>query len=144
MAGMTFTGTSELTDAFNRIHNIPWDVTEQALDSMAKVAAAEIKSTGEYMGIRDEDSDDHILDHITTKKAKKTDDGGREKITFDGTRKRGNTITRNAEIAFINEYGKRGQDARPFMKTALTQNEALISDPGVKIIGDWIEENFKK
>ena len=141
---MTFTGTSELTDAFNRIHNIPWDVTEQALDSMAKVAAAEIKSTGEYMGIRDEDSDDHILDHITTKKAKKTDDGGREKITFDGTRKRGNTITRNAEIAFINEYGKRGQDARPFMKTALTQNEALISDPGVKIIGDWIEENFKK
>ena len=144
MAGMTFTGTSELTDAFNRIHNIPWDVTEQALDSMAKVAAAEIKSTGEYMGVRDEESDVHILDTITTKKATKTDDGGREKITFDGTRKRGNTITRNAEIAFVNEYGKRGQDARPFMKTALMQNEALISDPGVKIIGDWIEENFKK
>ena len=144
MAGMTFTGTSELTDAFNRIHNIPWDVTEHALDSMAKVAAAEIKSTGEYMGVRDEESDVHILDTITTKKATKTDDGGREKITFDGTRKRGNTITRNAEIAFVNEYGKRGQDARPFMKTALTQNEALISDPGVKIIGDWIEENFKK
>ena len=140
---MTFTGTSELTDAFTRIHNIPWDVTEQALDSMAKVAAAEIKSTGEYMGVRDEESDDHILDHITTKKATKTDDGGREKITFDGTRKRGNTITRNAEIAFVNEYGKRGQDARPFMKTALSQNEALISDPGVKIIEDWIGDNFK-
>jgi hypothetical protein len=29
------------------------------------------------------------------------------------------------------------------MKTALMQNEALISDPGVKIIGDWIEKNFK-
>lgn len=141
---MTFTGTSELTDAFNRIHDIPWDVTEQALDSMAQVAAREIKSSGEYMGVRDEESDDHILDHITTKKATRTDDGGREKITFDGTRKRGNTITRNAEIAFVNEYGKRGQDARPFTKTALTQNEALISDPGVKIIGDWIEENFKK
>ena len=144
MAGLTFTGSNELQDAFTRIHEIPWDVTERALDSMAKVAAAEIKSTGEYMGIRDEDSDVHILDTITTKKAKKTDDGGREKITFDGTRKRGNTITRNAEIAFINEYGKRGQDARPFMKTALTQNEALISEPGVEIIGSWIEENFKK
>ena len=67
-----------------------------------------------------------------------------DQITFDGTRKRGNTITRNAEIAFVNEYGKRGQDARPFMKTALSQNEALISEPGVTIIGDWIEENFKK
>ena len=96
------------------------------------------------MGVRDEDSDVHILDHITTKKAKQTDDGGYEKITFDGTRRRGKTTTRNAEIAFVNEYGKRGQDARPFMRTALYQNEELISDPGVKIIGDWIEENFKR
>ncbi len=118
MAGLTFTGSNELQDAFTRIHDIPWDVTEHALDEMAKVAAAEIQSTGEFMGVRDEDSDDHI--------------------------QRGNTITRNAEIAFINEYGKRGQDARPFMKTALSQNEALISEPGVTIIGNWIEENFKK
>lgn len=144
MANLTFSGTSELTDAFNRIHDIPWDVTENALDGMAKVAAAEIKSAGEYMGVRDEESDVHILDHITTKKAKQTDDGGYEKITFDGTRRRGKTTTRNAEIAFVNEYGKRGQDARPFMKTALSQNEELISAPGVKVIGDWIEQNFKK
>lgn len=144
MANLTFSGTSELTDAFNRIHDIPWDVTENALDGMAKVAAAEIKSAGEYMGVRDEESDVHILDHITTKKAKQTDDGGYEKITFDGTRRRGKTTTRNAEIAFVNEYGKRGQDARPFMKTALSQNEEMISAPGVKVIGDWIEQNFKK
>lgn len=141
---MTFTGSQELNDAFNRIRDIPFSVTEQALDAMAAVAAKEIKSTGEYMGVRDENSDVHILDNIVTKKAKKTDDGGREKITFDGTRKRGTTSTRNAEIAFVNEYGKRGQEARPFMKTALQQNEALISSPGEKIIGDWIEENYKK
>ena len=144
MANLTFYGTSELTDAFNRIHNIPWPVTEEALDGMAQIAATEIKNTGEYMGVRDENSDVHILDHITTKKAKQTDDGGYEKITFDGTRQRGKTTTRNAEIAFVNEYGKRGQDARPFMKTALTQNEAMISAPGEKIIGDWIENEFKK
>lgn len=144
MANLTFTGSQELNDAFARIQDIPFDVTEQALDAMAAVAAREIKSTGEYMGVRDENSDVHILDNIATKKAKKTDDGGREKITFDGTRHRGKTTTRNAEIAFVNEYGKRGQEARPFMKTALQQNEALISSPGEKIIGDWIEENYKK
>ena len=144
MANLTFTGSSELNDAFTRISDIPWPVTEQALDGMAKVAATEIKSTGEYMGVRDEDSDVHILDHITTKKAKQTDDGGYEKITFDGTRQRGKTTTRNAEIAFVNEYGKRGQDARPFIKTALTQNESMISAPGERIIGDWIENEFKK
>ena len=144
MADLTFSGTEELTNAFARIHDIPWQVTEKALDGMAKVAAAEIKSTGEYMGVYDEKSDVHILDHITTKKAKQTDDGGYEKITFDGTRRRGKTNTRNAEIAFVNEYGKRGQDARPFIRTALTKNEALISGPGVEIIGGWIENNFKK
>ena len=124
MANLTFTGSSELNDAFTRISEIPWPVTEQALDGMAKVAAAEIKSTGEYMGVRD--------------------DGGREKITFDGTRRRHNTSTRNAEIAFIQEYGKRGQDARPFMKTALEKNEALISEPAMKIVGEWIENEYKK
>lgn len=144
MANLTFTGSQELNDAFLRIRDIPFSVTEQALDAMAAVAAREIKSTGEYMGVRDENSDVHILDNIVTKKAKKTDDGGREKITFDGTRKRGSTSTRNAEIAFVNEYGKRGQEARPFMKTALQQNEELISSPGEKIIGDWIENEYKK
>ena len=144
MATLTFSGTEELNNALASIHDIPWPVTEQALDSMAKIAAAEIKNTGEYMGVRDEASDVHILDNIVTKKAKKTEDGGREKIAFDGKRNRGKTTTRNAEIAFLNEFGKRGQDARPFIKTALTKNEAMISEPGVEIIGDWIEENFKK
>lgn len=143
MATLTFTGSEELNDAFARIHHIPFAVTEQALDAMAGVAAGEIKSTGEYMGVRDENSDVHILDQISTKKAKQTDDGGVEKITFDGTRRRHGTSTRNAEIAFLNEYGKRGQDARPFIKTALLKNADQISEPGVKIIGDWIEENFK-
>ena len=40
MANLTFTGSSELNDAFTRISEIPWPVTEQALDGMAKVAAA--------------------------------------------------------------------------------------------------------
>ena len=143
MAKLEMNGIDGLQNAMNRIGEIPWPVTEQALDGMAKVAAAEIKSTGESMGVRDEESDVHILDHITTKKAKQTDDGGREQITFDGTRRRGKKTTRNAEIAFVNEYGKKNQSARPFIRTALAQNEDTISEPGVKIIGDWIENNFK-
>lgn len=35
-----------------------------------------------------------------------------------GTRKRGGKRVRNAEIAFINEFGKRTQEARPFMQDA--------------------------
>jgi hypothetical protein len=113
-------------------------------DKTPKKAVEEIRDTGLTMGVRDEDSDVHILDHIITKRAKKTDDGGRKRISFDGTRRRGNTDTRNGEIAFVNEYGKRGQPARPFMRTALEQNAELISEPGEKIIGDWIENEYKK
>lgn len=144
MGKLSFTGSSELNDAFARVSNIPFDVTEEALTAMADVAMKEIRDTGNYMGVRDDDSAVHILDTLVSKRAKRTDDGGRKAITFNGTRRRGNTETRNAEIAFVNEYGKRGQPARPFIRTALEQNEERISAPGVKIVGDWIEENFKK
>ena len=144
MGKIGVSGSDKLTEAFARIQDIPFSVTAEALDAMAAVAVEEIRDTGLTMGVRDDDSDVHILDHIITKRAKKTDDGGRKRISFDGTRRRGNTDTRNGEIAFINEYGKRGQPARPFMRTALEQNAELISEPGEKIIGDWIENEYKK
>ena len=94
------------------------------------------------MGVRDPESDIHILDKIKPAKAKKTETGGEQRITFSGTRSRHKTRTRNAEIAFINEYGKRGQKARPFIGTAMTQNEDKINAPAETVIGDWIESNF--
>ena len=86
----------------------------------------------------------HILDKVTRNKAKMSWSGGYEDITFAGTRMRGNTRTRNAEIAFINEYGSRTQDARPFIGKAMTQYEEQIAAPGEKIVGDWIEKEFEK
>ncbi len=144
MSRLAVTGSDKLNDAFARIQDIPFSVTEEALGAMAEVAMVEIRETGDYFGVRDEDSNVHILDNLISKKATKTDDGGRKVITFDGTRHRGNTTTRNAEIAFVNEYGKRGQPARPFIHTALDRNANLISEPGETIIGDWIENEYNK
>lgn len=142
MATLELEGFTGLEDAFRRIADLPWSVTEEALGQMAAVAAAEIRSTGESMGVRDPESDVHILDKIKPAKAKKTETGGEQRITFSGTRTRHKTRTRNAEIAFINEYGKRGQKARPFIGTAMTQNEDKINAPAETVIGDWIESNF--
>ena len=144
MARIAVTGSDKINGAFQRIQEIPFSVTEQALDAMAGVAMREIIDTGMAMGVRDEESNVHILDDLVTKKAKKTNDGGRKTISFKGSRRRGNTETREAEIAFVNEYGKRGQPARPFMRTALEQNADLISEPGEKIVGDWVEKEYKK
>lgn len=143
MAKLEALGFDDLDDVFNRIGNIPAEVTAAALDSMADVAVERIKSAGEQMGVRDPDSNVHILDKLTTKKPKITDDGGYEIITFSGTRTRGKTKTRNAEIAFVNEYGKRGQSPRPFMKKGMS-NDKAIAAPGEEIVGDWIEKEFKK
>ena len=144
MATLDLEGFQDLEDAMRRISEIPFSVTEEALDSMAAEAAVRIRRTGESMGVRDPNSEVHILDQITTSKAKQTDSGGYENITFRGSRTRNGLRTRNAEIAFINEYGKRGQQARPFIGRAMTEGEDAIQGAGEKIIGDWIESEFTK
>ena len=114
----------------------------EALNAMADVAERKIKECGEAMGVRDPDSDEHILDSIRTGKPKITNSGGSVVINFQGTRWRGNWGTRNAEIAFINEYGRRGQRARPFMGQAMTKDERAIVDAGAEVIGDWIDKAY--
>ena len=144
MARVELNGLDDLNAAFGRIADIPWDVTEKALNAMAEAAAEKIKTRGESLHIRDPESNVHILDKIKPAKAKKTDAGGYQDITFSGTRTRGKSKTRNAEIAFINEYGKTGQPARPFMGPAMEENTESIADPGLDIVGDWIENQFSQ
>ena len=144
MALFSVSGMDELNAAFGRISEIPWNVTEEALNGMAAVAAVKVKEQGESMGVRDPESDVHILDTINPMKAKKDDDGGHQDITFAGKRTRHGKQTRNAEIAFVNEFGKDGQPARQFIGTGMARNEETIVDPGAKILGDWIENEFQR
>lgn len=142
MATLEIQGMDELNAALGRIGTLPPEVKTRALNQMADAARAAIKRSGESMGVRDRESDVHILDKITTSKPKLSESGGSEDITFSGSRRRGNTTTRNAEIAFINEYGKRGQPARPFIGKAMNENEERIAAAGGEVLGAWIENEF--
>lgn len=148
MSEIILTGFDELQDAFKAIREIPFSVTRQALDGMADVAEQKIRATGESMGVRDTDpnAQTHILDHISHSRPKQTDSGGKAFITFLGSRRRGNTTTRNAAIAYINEYGAphRGISARPFISTGMARNEKEITAPAEEIIGGWIENTYAK
>lgn len=144
MGTLKVQGFDELDAAFRRIADIPDEVKSDALVSMAQVAAEKIKASGEAMGVRDPESEMHILDKITLTKPKLSETGGSIDITFSGSRTRGKTRTRNAEIAFINEYGKRNQPARPFIGTAMTKNEEAIAGPGADVLWDWVEKDFLK
>ena len=142
MATLEIQGMDELNAALARIGTLPADVKNRALNQMADVAMTAIKRSGESLGVRDPDSDVHILDKITTAKPKLSESGGSQDITFSGSRRRGSKSTRNAEIAFINEYGKRGQSQRPFIGKAMNESEEKIAAAGGEVLGAWIENEF--
>lgn len=144
MATLEFTGFDALDAAYLRISDIPWEVTQEALAAMSEEAAARIRSSGESMNVRDPESGVHILDKIKPSKAKQTETGGVQYVTFTGSRTRNGIKTRNAEIAFINEYGKRGQVARPFMLRAMEDGADEISEKGEAVLGEWTEKEFMR
>lgn len=144
MAKIELKGFDDLCEAFNRIADIPPEITSEALEEMAKVGEIKVRETGQAMGVRDPESDEHILDKIKRKKPKLSSGGGFSVVTFEGKRKRGKKETRNAEIAFVNEYGSRKVKARPFIGTAVQKYEDQIVKPALDIVGDWIENEFEK
>lgn len=138
-------GLRQLEEMFRHLEQIPQQVTTSALDAMTEVAMQKIKMRGESMGVRDPESGTHILDTVAPSgKAKITDARGYKDITFKGSRQRGKTSTRNAAIAFINEYGRRGQPARQFIRTAFDADQEAICAPGIDIINGWIERQTNK
>lgn len=144
MASLEFEGLDDLLNAFDRISDIPEDVQSKALNAMGQIAKDLIQKKGEDMRIRDDESTTHILDKLTLKKPKFSKDESHLDITFAGNRVRGKTKTRNATIAFVNEYGKRNQTARPFVGLAMTENADKITNAGADILLDWMEREFYK
>lgn len=68
-----------------------------------------------------------------------TSDGRVIAITFEGTQHG----TRLAEIAFINEFGKRGQPARPFIRTANESCADQAVDAEERVYDAWLKsKNF--
>lgn len=143
MAQISMHGFGELDAMFEHAAQLPDEIVTRTLDAMAAEAEKHVKQSGEAMGVRDPESQVHILDHITHTRPKRTDSGGYCAVTFSGGRTRGKTRTQNSEIAFVNEYGKRGQPARPFIAKAAETGAGAIAAAGEKILGDWFEKNTK-
>ena len=146
MAKLELDGFDDLLDAFARIGDVPGEVLDKTLTAMETIAADKIKASGESMGVRDQDPMDavHILDKVKMNRPKRTDTGGYADVTFSGSRTRSGISTRNAEIAFVNEYGKRSQQARPFVGQAMEQNADAIANAGAEVLLDWTEKEFAK
>lgn len=140
MGGISVSGLDGLMDDLAELARLPDGVVDDILNAEADVIAdaqqSEIQRQwrGPYsLGIS--------ARAIKKGKVKKNRDGRSLSIYPQGTRKRGGKSTRNAEIAFINEYGApgRGIAARPAIGTATAKNEQAAVEAGERAYHAYLD-----
>lgn len=67
-------------------------------------------------------------------------DGKYIRIIFKGSRTRRGIVTRNAEIAFINEFGKHDQPARQFIRVANEQCEDAALEAAGRVLDKFLSQ----
>lgn len=112
--GISMNGFDELIFAFDELSEMPDSVLDSMLEAGAKVVERVTKETGESYGVR---RTGVTLGSIGHDAPRKTADGKAVYIYPKGsTSNDPNKTKRNAEVAYINEYGKKNQPPRPFMR----------------------------
>ena len=115
MATLKTDGLAELMLDMQEIREIPLDVAKEILEAGADVLVKGQREMAISMGVVDSGQ---VAASIVKGEVKRTKDGYSISVYPRGSRRRGNKTTRNAEIAFVNEFGKRGQFPRPFIRAA--------------------------
>ena len=121
MAEFSCNGLDDLMLSLQEIAAIPEEVQDEMLRAGADVVAQAQREKVKAYGIYDGSSPRHVADTSKPGRVKLKKGQRVIYVTPTGSRRRGKSVTRNAEILFVNEYGKRGQKARPAIRDA---NEA--------------------
>ena len=138
MGRLTVNGIDALSDDFAALARLPESVIDGILDAEAEVITAAQREEIEKQW-RGPHSLGISSKSIKKGKAKKDKDGRSLSVYPQGTRKRGGQTTRNAEIAFINEYGKRGQPARPAIDAANKKKEEEAVAAGERVYNQFLD-----
>lgn len=137
MATLSFDGFSALELSLEQLAAIPPDVKSEMLNDAIDVIVDAQKAKAEEYGIADTGL---MIESIKKGKPNLTEGGFSIACTPEGTRTRGRTKTRNAEIAYINEYGKAGMPARQFMRDANAEAEELAVETAEKKYHNWLDK----
>lgn len=133
MARLEVNGLDALSDDLAALAALPDSVIEAILNAEADIVEREQRAAAREMGVYDSGM---TAGSIKKGKVKKTASGKSITVSPQGTNKRGD---RNAEVAYINEYGKKGQPARPFIRTANERAEKEAVEAGEKILGEFLD-----
>ena len=138
MANLSTSGLEELIGGFDAIAEIPDEVVLEMLVAEAEVIALAQEAEARAMLSGKYSTGETAQSISYDKKLKKTSDGRAIYVYPKGTRRHGNK-RRAAEVAFVDEFGKQGQPARPFIQTA---NEKA-ADPAARVYDDFLKsKNF--
>ena len=133
MATFSCNGIDELEISFAELAEMPTTVQDNILNAQADVVVRAQKSKGESYGVH---KTGVTLGAIKKGKPKTSTDGRAIYVYPSGTNADGN---RNGEVAFINEYGKTGQAARPFIQDGNESSATQTTAAGLAVYDDWLK-----
>lgn len=134
MAEFDVSGLDDLMLSLQDVADLPETVQDAMLDAQADVVLQAQQSAAQAI------ADTGQTARSLRKSKPMTRKGVRSiSITFAGNRKRGDTTTRNAEIAFVNEYGKKGVPARNFIRKANEQSAAASTQAAASVYDQYLQ-----
>lgn len=131
-------GLGELSLALKDLAELPDAVIDEMLNAQADIAATAQREEAEKMIVGPYVTGTTAL---SIRKGKVKIKNGQRVIYVSptGTRKRGKKTIRNAEIAFLNEYGTKTIHARPFIRTANERTAPDQEKAALKIYDDYLK-----
>lgn len=140
MAKVEFKGIDELMLSMQEVAALPDEVVDAMLDARADVVVAAQRESAKRMLVGPYAKGDT---EKSIKKGKPKLRGGHRVlyVTPTGSRKRGRAkAVRNAEVAFINEYGTRKIPARNFIRTANESCADAATAAEFEVYSRYLEE----
>ncbi len=132
MAKLEVNGFEAMELTLDEMASLPDPVLDEMLGAEAEIVASAQKAKGLAYGVH---RTGMTLGSIKAGNPKRTRDGKSISMYPQGTNKDGN---RNAEVAFVNEYGKRGQAARPFIRDANERAADTAVSAAEKVYDEWL------
>lgn len=140
MADLSIDGLDQLTMDLEELANLPTALLEEMINAESDVVVSAQRTKAKVM-LSGKYSKGIVSNAISKKKARKAGDGIRQMITVDGIVRdeHHRSGTRVAEIAFINEFGKTGQPARPFVKIDNEESADAAVSAALKVYDDYLK-----
>lgn len=133
MATVSCSGIDKLQLSLQEIANLPNEAVDAILNAQADVVVKEQKRLGKEYGVI---SSGDTIESIKKTTVKKTKTGRCIYVYPQGKDRDGN---KNNEVAFVNNYGKRKQPARPFITDANENSETEQAEAAQEALGEWLK-----